>query len=399
MEQSRHPGGEGRPRVTLGPAAPAGLADFIARAGLEIVPLSQRAQATLYVDFVGARPPGSEVLAIAVRERESAQVRHDADLVTESWPAAACLIISTALGLRPPLLTGDPEMLSTIKSAIGVAAAQIPVILCGELGVGKAHLARVIHLAGGARGPFVSADCARFESLALPPAGTIFLKELADLSDAAQLQLLRMLQGDGATAAGPAAPVRFIAATSRTPADLLAQGRLRPELYWRLSVFTLNVPPLRARAGDIALLARYLLRRTNARRSWSPLALKVLATHAFPGNLLELESLVTRLALAPLAGAGQIIDLPDLRQHLMIPTDEGCLSGWKSSREMARREMILRTIAAAGGNRAEAARRLGITVRALQYHITKAGLSRRRRLNHLPTAEAAASPAKAWEAL
>ncbi len=93
---------------------------------------------------------------------------------------------------------------------------------------------------------------------------------------------------------------------------------------------------------------------------------------------MELENLVTRLAIAPLGTGNSLIDVPDVRRHLMVVPAEGepPTSGWKSSREEARRAMILKTIAAAGGNRVEAARRLGITTRALQYHITKAGLSR-----------------------
>jgi DNA-binding NtrC family response regulator len=84
------------------------------------------------------------------------------------------------------------------------------------------------------------------------------------------------------------------------------------------------------------------------------------------------------LAIAPLGTGNSLIDVPDVRRHLVVVPAEGeqPTSGWKTSREEARRAMILKTIAAAGGNRAEAARRLGITTRALQYHITKAGLSR-----------------------
>ena len=89
-------------------------------------------------------------------------------------------------------------------------------------------------------------------------------------------------------------------------------------------------------------------------------------------------NLVTRLAIAPLATGNSLIEVADVRRHLMVmPADGEQVSGWQSSREEARREMILKTIAAAGGNRAEAARRLGMTRRTLQYHITKAGLSRR----------------------
>ena len=90
------------------------------------------------------------------------------------------------------------------------------------------------------------------------------------------------------------------------------------------------------------------------------------ASYSFPGNVMELENLVTRLAIAPLATGNSLIDVADVRRHLMVMPAEGeQVSGWQSSREEARREMILKTIAAAGGNRAEAARRLGMTRRTL----------------------------------
>jgi two-component system response regulator PilR (NtrC family) len=227
---------------------------------------------------------------------------------------------------------------------------------------------------------------------ALPPVGAIrapaamlFLDELGELNDGAQLKLLQMLQsGDQLFwSAAPAAPipsVRFIAATNRALEALVERGDFRRELYWRLNVFALEVPPLRQRVGDIPLLARYFLRRANPRRALTPAALKMLSSYAFPGNVLELESLAARIAIAPLVAGTHVVDVADIRQHLVFAagTGEAAVSGWKSSREEARREMILRTIAAAGGNRTEAAQRLGITIRALQYHITKAGLSRRR---------------------
>jgi len=217
-----------------------------------------------------------------------------------------------------------------------------------------------------------------------PAAAMLFVDELGELSDGAQLKLLRMLQaGDQqfwSAGAAAAPPMRFIAATNRALGALVERGDFRRELYWRLNVFALEAPPLRQRTGDIPLLARYFIRRANPRRSFTPAALKGLGAYAFPGNVLELESLVSRIAIAPLSAGQNLVDVAEIRQHLMVAAGpEGApTTGWKISREQARREMILRTIAAAGGNRAAAARQLGITTRALQYHITKAGLSRRR---------------------
>jgi len=390
------------PRVALGPGAPPELAEFVASAGIEVLPFTQRHTAGLYVDFVGARPPGVELLSLDLDPR-SGGGRADADLAIEDWQAGACLIISAALRLRPALLTADPAMLAAVRSALGVAASPVPVILSGEIGTGKYNLARLCHQASRSCGPLLTLNCARFDELdenalmaaiALQPpalarpagaaAAMLFLDELGELGDGAQVKLLRMLQaGDQqfwSAGARAAPPMRFITATNRALGTLVERGDFRRELYWRLNVFALEAPPLRQRAGDIALLARYFIRRVNPRRTFTPAALKALGVYAFPGNVLELESLVSRIAMAPLSAGQHLVDVAEIRQHLMVAAgpEGAAATGWKTSREQARREMILRTIAAAGGNRAAAARQLGITTRALQYHITKAGLSRRR---------------------
>jgi len=401
-----NPSREGPPRVALGPGAPAEMAEFIGRAGLEVLPFTQRHSAGLYVDFVGARPSGVELLSIDLQGRSASVGRVDADLVTADWHTAASLIISSAFRMRPPLLTTDSGMLAAIRSAIGVAASPVPIVIAGEIGAGKYNLARLCHQASRSRGPLITINCARFEELdsaalaatlakhAAPApamAASLFLDEIGELSDAAQLKLLEMLQAgerllwsNPATIAVP--PLRFMAATNRGLAAMVERGDFRRELFWRLNVFALDVPPLRQRVGDVALLARYFLRRANPRRNFTPAALKALCGYTFPGNVMELESLIARIAIAPLAASPVLIDVADIRRYLVFANaGEAPVSGWKSSREEARREMILRTIAAAGGNRLEAARRLGITPRALQYHITKAGLSRRRTPRAVPT--------------
>jgi len=382
------------PRICLGPDAPAEMSDFIARAGIEVLPFANKHRATIYVDFVGARPSGVEVLSLDLAIKGSRAPRANADLATDQWQSAACMVISHALRLKPPLLTADPAMLGALRSAMGVASSQVPVILTGEIGSGKYNFARLIHSASRSNGALHSISCASLQDVDVEnligtlPEGNghrgsvFFLDEIAELSDAAQLKLLQMLQALERTPIieerQRGAAMRFIAATNRALTSIVERGDFRRELFWRLNVFSLAIPPLRQRAGDIAMLARLFLRRANPRRMFTPMALRVMSAYAFPGNVMELENLVTRLAIAPLGTGNTLIDVPDVRRHLMVVPMEGeqTTSGWKSSREEARRAMILKTIAAAGGNRAEAARRLGITTRALQYHITKAGLSR-----------------------
>jgi len=196
-----------------------------------------------------------------------------------------------------------------------------------------------------------------------------------------------MLQGGEGPSVQPdtSVAVRHIAATNRSLAEMVERGDFRRDLFWRLNVFSVELPPLRRRAGDIPMLARHFLRQANPRRTLSPFALKILSNYPFPGNVRELHNLIARLAIAPLASASHEIDTADIRRHLLIQSSEGesPASGWKTSREEARRDMVLRAIAACGGNRMDAARKLGITPRTLQYHITKAGLSRRRAIKKI----------------
>ncbi len=387
-------------RVCLGPGAPATVAEFLERAGLEVVAYAQRHHARLYVDFLGARPSGVQVLSIDLTAKAGFSPRPSADFACDDPQAVACFVISHVLGLNPPLITADRETVSVIRSAIAVASSHVPVVLCGEVGVGKQSLARLIHSAGRSAGAWVPVNCASFEDVDLgalrpdalsqgagqsPSVCTVFLDELGELSASGQARLLELLQlaehrGPG-EAVTPAPYLRVVAATNRSIGAMVHQEKFRKDLFWRINVFTLEVPPLRQRTGDVALLARTFLRRVNPRRRFTAGALKLLANYAFPGNVLELESVVSRLSIAPLIVGNSIIDVPDVRRHLMVglSPEQSPASGWRTVREGARREMIIAAIAAAGGDRAEAARKLGITTRALQYHITRAGLSRRRR--------------------
>ena len=395
-------------RICLGMGAPEGLSDFLTQAGLEVLPFSQKHFASLYVDFVGAKPSGVPLLSIELEGKSTRGSRPEADFTTDNWQSAGCFILSHLLRLQPPLLTADSEMLAMIRTAVCVAPSSVPVIINGEIGSGKQSLARVIHSASRRKGTFTAVNCAALDTpgmessaasasdntqssqLPLPSGltgGTLFLDEVGELTMAAQIKLLTMLQGGEGPSVQPdtSVAVRHIAATNRSLAEMVERGDFRRDLFWRLNVFSVELPPLRRRAGDIPMLARHFLRQANPRRTLSPFALKILSNYPFPGNVRELHNLIARLAIAPLASASHEIDTADIRRHLLIQSSEGesPASGWKTSREEARRDMVLRAIAACGGNRMDAARKLGITPRTLQYHITKAGLSRRRAIKKI----------------
>jgi len=391
-------------RICLGMGAPEGLSEFLNQAGIEVLPFAQKHLASLYIDFVGAKPTGVPLLSIELEGKSSRLSRPDADFATDNWQSAACFILSHVLKLQPPLLTSDNEMLAMIRTAMSVAPSSVPVILTGEIGSGKQVMARLIHSASRRKGAFTAINCAALETVGnnseplgagqsdsisgtqqiLPTGvvgGTLFLDEVGELTIPAQIKLLAMLQGDGSfTDAEAPVAVRHVAATNRSLTEMVGRGDFRRDLFWRLNVFSVELPPLRQRAGDIPMLARYFLRQANPRRSLSPFALKILSNYPFPGNIRELQNLIARLAIAPLTTTSHVIDTPDIRRHLLIENSEAeaQASGWKTSREEARRDMVLRAIAACGGNRIAAASKLGITPRTLQYHITKAGLSRRR---------------------
>lgn len=227
-------------------------------------------------------------------------------------------------------LRGDAPVLDEVRRfARACARTDLPVLLLGESGTGKEVVAQGIHAAGPrAEAPFVAVNCAalprelveselfghvagafsgarqegaigKFEAA---HGGTLFLDEIGELPPAAQAALLRVLQeGEvtrlGATT-GRAVDVRIIAATNRDIPSAIASGLLRDDLYHRLNVLTIALPPLRARDGDAVLLAHHFLSRVHGTpaREFAPGVLRAFASYRWPGNVRELENLVKRLA-------------------------------------------------------------------------------------------------------
>jgi sigma-54 dependent transcriptional regulator, acetoin dehydrogenase operon transcriptional activator AcoR len=229
------------------------------------------------------------------------------------------------------LVGRTPELVEACRVAFAAAENTLPVLIEGESGTGKEVFAQGIRVAGPrAAGPFVAVNCAalprqlieserfgyvggafsgarregsagKFEAA---EGGTIFLDEITELSPTAQASLLRVLQEGEVTRVGATRSrridVRVIAATNRDLAGCLAEGRLREDLFYRLSVLAVELPPLRRRPGDIARLAEHFLAEAGAElgRPWSrfgPGVLAVLQAYPWPGNVRELKNLVRRL--------------------------------------------------------------------------------------------------------
>ncbi|MCU0841413.1 MAG: sigma-54 dependent transcriptional regulator [Thiobacillaceae bacterium] len=313
--------------------------------------------------------------------------------------------------LRNPhtLITQDLGMQRLLETARRIAGTDSSVVIHGESGTGKELLARYIHQSSRrAQGPFIAFNCgALSEDLAASElfghekgaftgaqarkiglleaaqGGTLFLDEVAELPLSVQIKLLRVLQEREVLRVGAVEPVkidvRVLAASNRDLQEALDAGQMRGDLYFRLNVVTLSLPPLRERRDDIPLLAYYLLRKfavTMDRpvKEISPESMQRLAEYDYPGNVRELSNFIERgVALA----RGEVLDVEHLPQHLgkltvRVFTPE--LAAAPATLEAQEKEHILRALELARGNRSEAARMLGIDRVSLWRKLKKLGL-------------------------
>jgi DNA-binding NtrC family response regulator/tetratricopeptide (TPR) repeat protein len=299
-------------------------------------------------------------------------------------------------------IVGESSALRTALERVArLAPGDLPVLILGESGTGKELVARRLHRASARAGmPLVTVNCAALtESLIVSElfghvrgaftgadrdrkglfetahGGTIFLDEIGDLPLIAQGMLLRVLQEGEVRRQGEnltrRVDVRVLAATHRNLARMVSQGTFRQDLYYRLKVGTVDLPPLRDRGTDVLLLADHFLARRNGKRMrLSREARARLLAHSWPGNVRELANLLdTAAALA---------DLVIGPEHLELPEMESPRAGsYHQQMETFRRQVIERALAACEGRQADAARSLGITPQALSYFIRRLRLDQR----------------------
>jgi two-component system response regulator AtoC len=304
------------------------------------------------------------------------------------------------------------------------ARVDVTLLVSGETGTGKDLVARAVHDASARQnGPFVKVNCAavprelleselfghergaftgahqlkvgKFESA---DRGTIFLDEIGDLHPALQGKLLHVLQDGNFSRVGGRSPVkvdvRVLAATNQDLEQAVAAGRFREDLYYRLNVIQIVVPPLRERAEEIPVLADYFMQRYSAlfRRERLALSAETMARlmrYRFPGNVRELENMVKRMIVlgdpflrrtplpGPLAGSEEPGPVRATKAAPASLKDIG-----KRAAQMAEREAILQALEQTHWNRVRAAKLLAISYRALLYKIKDAGLDRDRQAAH-----------------
>ncbi len=296
-----------------------------------------------------------------------------------------------------------------------IARTRTTVLVTGESGTGKERIARAIHDAGDRREkPFLVINCGAIPEALIEAelfghergaytgavssrqglfreaeGGTLLLDEIGELAPSVQVKLLRVLQeravrGVGATGEVPV-DVRVLAATNRNVEEDVRAGRFRQDLYYRLNVIRVEVPPLRERREDIRVLADHFLARCAAEqskdiRALSPDALRALEAYPFPGNVRELENVIERaVALAQ----GSTIGLGDLPGEvagaaaqpmpaLVCLTEAGC--NLDDVLGEVERRLILQALERTGGVRTQASKLLNVTLRSLRYRLQKHGL-------------------------
>jgi two-component system response regulator AtoC len=314
-------------------------------------------------------------------------------------------------------LAASPQMVRIRQQILQIAPVDVPVFICGESGVGKEVVARMIHLRSSRRNqPFVKVNCAAlpgelleselfgFEQGAFTGAvrakpgkfelankGTIFLDEIAEMSTHLQAKLLHVLQDHQYSRLGGRhlidTDVRVLAATNVEVQEAMKSGRFREDLYYRLNVLSINVPPLRERTSEIPLLFRHFLEKYSekfgkAAPGPSKHLLDAAANYPWPGNLRELENFVKRYVILE-DDEGSLRELIEMsaarqrtspRQETVMPREQGLKALVRGLKDEAEMEAIADALEKTRWCRKDAAKMLGICYKALLYKMRQFNL-------------------------
>ena len=322
------------------------------------------------------------------------------------------------------IIGAAPEMQQLFKSIAQIAPSRATVLLSGESGTGKELVAAAIHhssnrgdrpfiklhcaalaeslleseLFGHERGAFTGAERRREGRFERADGGTLFLDEIGEISHATQVKLLRVLQEREFERVGGnqtlKVDVRVIAATNRDLKEMVERGQFREDLFYRLNVINVHLPPLRHRTGDIPALALHFARRyseenAKAVTKISDRALSLLAGHPWHGNVRELENVIER---AVVLAEGDTIEMSHLPGELAADPEPGqkpIIPG--ATMADLERHAILTTLEACGGSTSKAADTLGISVRKIQYKLQEYGAAPK---SHVPAIHARAANGK-----
>ncbi len=305
-------------------------------------------------------------------------------------------------------------LLQVLDSASRVAHTDATVLILGETGTGKELLAKAIHfnslrrqrpfvvincgaipaelleseLFGHVKGSFTGAMNHKKGKVEIAEGGTVFLDEIGEMSLDLQVRVLRLLQEREIEKVGATklirVDVRIIAATHRNLETLVAEGKFREDLYYRLAVIPIALPPLRERAGDIPELINQFFDRSKLKHdrpdlTLSPAVMPHLVNYRWPGNVRELENVIERMVLLCRSEEVRVSDLPaNIRQGRPIPEVQPASvpAVTEAGLNAVERQLIVNALRESNWNQSEAARHLGISRKTLRYRIGKYGISK-----------------------
>ena len=357
--------------------------------------------------------PAAEAPAVVGDAAVASPVR-DADLLAAIDQARSAAADRAAGASVAPAVLGSHPALRRVLEVVGrIATTPATVLVTGESGTGKSLLAREIHRASGRTGRFVEVACGALSETLLESelfghvagaftgatadregrflqahGGTIFLDEIATATPAMQVKLLRVLQDMAFEPVGGsrthAVDARVILATHESLEQLVADGRFRADLYWRINVVTVEMPPLRSRSSDIPFLAAHFLAAAAAKagrrvEGFTPAALEALVSHGWPGNVRELEHAVARAAFL---GRESLVDVCDLPPAVIgrgpVAAGDGGQRGappLKAAMAVPERQLILEALERSNWRRDAAARALGINRTTLYKKAKRLGMN------------------------
>lgn len=342
-----------------------------------------------------------------------------ADFITKPWDNNLLLQrIETTIKLSGPnmvskdafdrgkIIGNNPELLKVLEQVRRVAASSAPVLIMGENGTGKELIAEAIHLNsprkkqpfvkvnlggissslfesemfGHKKGAFTGAFTDREGRFSVADKGTIFLDEIGDLDPNSQVKLLRVLQEHTFEVLGESRPrkvdIRVVSATNANLAKMVADRTFREDLFYRINLITITLPPLRDRKDDIPLLVKHFAKEFTKSGSepeprFTTDAMSLLTSLPYPGNIRELKNLVERIIIM---SESSTIDIDDIKNHLSDSTSApGTVKSVLTDNE---RQVIVDTLKKFDGNMSKTAAHLGITRQALYRRMEKYGIPR-----------------------
>ena len=319
---------------------------------------------------------------------------------TETTPPTGAEALPGLVGTAPQLL----EVADIVRRA---ARSTVPVLILGESGTGKELVAKAVHelspreghsftavhagalnagvleseLFGHEKGAFTGADSERKGRFETADGGTLFLDELGEIPQTTQVKLLRVLQDKTFERVGGSqqlrTDVRLVCATNRNLREMVKDGGFREDLFYRVNVVTVTMPPLRERTGDIPRLVKYFLQKEGTKLEMPEDVLARLEAYHWPGNVRELENVIRRCIALATGDAINVEDLPpEITQATRLPPGEEAPQGLVGDLERIERNTLLNALKETGWNVSRAARILGVGRTALQYKIKKYGLKK-----------------------